>query len=263
MGILKHCLFFKLDENLDFKKLKDSYCFYENGFYKLDIINNELFFLKANQGLIDLEFSKDKVKLDNAKNKVLKYKRAVKDGVMVEEFDNFYISTMLDFSKSEGLRYYEYERLKLSLCYGLKARDFGMSIGLALRIYSYYLSIFNRYEEIKELLSMFEFIYEDGIIAKLKTSEDFYTNLSCIVLDDDDFYTNDCAKSSFTKIFAKVLRINALNLLKNNQDITKLKILLEFLGFFKLHKKLDLVKKLEKNSRKTAKKISKIAKTYY
>ncbi|MBT0881552.1 hypothetical protein, partial [Campylobacter sp. 2018MI27] len=75
----------------------------------------------------------------------------------------------------------------------------------------------------------------------------------------------NCAKVNFVKIFSKVLRKEAIKVLRFNESCEKLIILLEFLSFFKTHKKLDFQEKLAKNKsvKKIARKISKIARTYY
>ncbi len=266
MSILKHFLFFKLESDLDFKKLKDSFCIENDKLYKLDVIDNELFFLQANNGKKDIEYITSSDKFEEVKSKSLKYKRAVSEGQMLEKFDNFYVCTSIDSSKCNGLAFNEYEKLKLTLTYGLKARDLGISIGLALRIYLFYLNINERNDEIKELLSEFAFIFKDNIVNTLiNSNNDFLANLSCIVLDNDSFYTNDCAKVSFSKIFAKVLRLNAVKTMKKVQNNDKLIMLLRFLEFYKLNKKLDFLDDLtkKKNCTKIAKKISKYSRKYY
>lgn len=266
MSILKHFLFFNLESDLEFKKLKDSFCLNDDGIFKLDVVENELFFLKANSGIKDIEYTTSELKFDDVKNKSLKYKRAVCNGQMIEEFKNFFICTSIDNADCEGLSFNEYERLKLTLVYGLKARNLGISIGLALRIYMFYLNIQGKNDEIKELLAEFSFIFEENIANTFLNSNDYFlANLSCLVLDNENFYTNDCAKVNFSKIYSKVLRINAVKVLKDKSEAKKLLLLLDFLEFFKSHKKLDFKEKLEKNKniKKIAKKISKIARTYY
>lgn len=265
MSILKHFLFFTLEGNLEFKKLKDSFCLYDDSLYKLDIIDNELYFLKASLGRLDIEYQTSSLKLDDVKSKSLKYKRVVASSKLIESFNNFYVCTMLDESSQDGLKFSEYERLKIFLTYGLKAKDLSISIGLALRIYMFYLSINSKSDEIKKLLDLFSFIYQENIVDTIKNANEFYDNLSCIILDDANFYTNECAKVNFTKIFSKVLRKEAIKVLRYEENTDKLILLLDFLSFFKSHKKLDLSEKLLKNKavKKTARKISKIARTYY
>lgn len=265
MSILKHFLFFTLESNLEFKKLKDSFCLFENNLYKLDIIDSNLHFLKANLSRADIEYHTSELSLNEVKSKSLKYKRAITQGKMIEQFNNFYICTLFDENSQDGLSFSEYERLKIFLTYGLKSRDLSISIGLALRIYLFYLSINSKQEIIKEILNLFSFIYEENIIKTINKNDNFYDNLSCIILDENNFYTTNCAKVNFVKIFSKVLRKEAIKVLRFNESCEKLIILLEFLSFFKTHKKLDFQEKLAKNKsvKKTARKISKIARTYY
>lgn len=265
MSKLKHFLFLDRKNELDYEKVEDNFFIYDDCLYKIDVVNNEIFFLKAS--LIDDDLVYDKVEFvaNDIKYKTLKYKRAFDDSNVFERFTNFCIKTCAD-ENLYNLEVLEYERLKTTLLYGLKSKKFGISIGFALRCYLYFLSANNKKDEIIEILRIFSYIFhKENLNILFNNSDDFFMNLSCLVFDKEGFYTNSNANDSFSLVCAKYIRLYAINTQKDISNVYYLLLLLDFAGFFKQHKKLNLQSKLlkNKNIKKSAKKISKIARTYY
>ncbi|WP_267523703.1 hypothetical protein [Campylobacter sp. MG1] len=264
MARLIHFLSFNEYINLDYKKVEENFYVYDNYLYKIDVINNEINFLKAEK-LVDLSYKQEHFKFNDFDHKTLKFKRSMLDDNIIDKFKNFYIITKysdeINLSKLELL---EYERLKITLLYGLKSKEYGISIGLALRIYLLFLMNQSKIYEISELINIFSNIFNDDI-AKNIIDKNNILDLMSLILDNYGFYVNCNANDSFNKIYIKTLRLYTIKVRRYNEKLDKLLILLDFLSFFKIHKKLDLKEKLlkSKNIKKIARKISKIAKKYY